>query len=111
MLKKLLIVGSLVIIGMLFFGTPLQTSDNPAAVVKKAGDSYKMKVVQDTTKKVTQDLGEQAIKQSCKNPNSQFCWTSQFTVFITSLAIAILFAGLFVAGVLAAIKFILSFQN
>ena len=111
MIKKLLIVVGLVIVGMVFIGSPLETSDTPSSVAKKVGENYKMNVVQDTTKKVTQDLGEQAIKQSCKNPNSQFCWTSQFAVFITSLAIAILFAGLFVAGVLAAIKFILSFQN
>lgn len=108
MLKKLLIVGGLIIIGMLFFGTPLETSDNPATVTKKAGDSYKMNVIQDTTKKVTQDLGNQAIEQGCKDPNSQMCWTSQWYVFVTSLALLILFAGLSVVAIIGGIKIIAS---
>lgn len=108
MLKKLLIVGGLVIIGMLFFGTPLETSDNPATITKKAGDSYKMNVIQDTTKKVTQDLGNQAIEQGCKDPNSQMCGVSQWYVFVTTLALAILFIGLAVGAIIGGIKIILS---
>ncbi len=108
MLKRFLIVGGLVIFGMILFGTPLETTDNPANVVKKAGENYKMNVLQDTTKQVTQDLGDQAIEQGCKDPNSQMCRTTNWTVFVTSLGLAILFLGLLIGGLFGGIKIILS---
>ena len=108
MIKKLMIVVGLVIVGMVFIGSPIETSDTPSTIAKKAGDSYKMNVIQDTTKKVTQDLGDRAIEQGCKDPNSQMCWTNQWVVFVTTLALAILFAGLAVGAIIGVIKIIAS---
>ncbi len=80
MINKILIVAGLAIIGFVFFGSPFETSDTPTTVTKKVGDGYKMNVLEDTSKKVTQDLGNQAIEQGCKVPNSQMYWTNHCVV-------------------------------
>ena len=108
MINKILIVVGLAIIGFVFFGTTFETSDTPTTVTKKVGDGYKMNVLQDTSTKVTQELGKQAIEQGCKVPNSQMCWTSQWVVFTSTLALAILFIGLTISGLVAVIKIVAS---
>lgn len=48
-----------------------------------------MNVIEETTTTVTKQLENQAIESSCKNAASQSCWTAQWYVFASSLAIAI----------------------
>jgi len=103
-LSKKIIVGILIALaigGYLTIGSPIEKSDDSKSISKKAEENIKQEVVQEVTKQTIEPLSEQAIQSSCKDPASQMCFTAKWYVFATSLAIALIFAALMAAGIIA----------
>ena len=94
--------------GYLVIGSPIEKSDDAKSISKKAEENIKQEVVEKVTKQTIEPLSEQAIQSSCRDPTSQMCFTAEWYVFATSLAIALLFAIFMIAGLITLFKVISS---
>lgn len=106
-----LVLVALALGGFFLIGSPIEKSDNVDSVAKKAVEGKQIDTAQQATEQVMGQVSQQALDSGCKNPNSQACTTTTFTVVMGNLTIAILFVVLAFAGVVALIKTIDSIIN
>lgn len=110
MSKKIIsfVLIALAIIGYLTIGSPIEKTDDSKSIVKKASENIKQETMQEITKNTIEPISQQTIQSSCSGPNTTFCSTAQSYVFLTSLAVAVLFIAITTGGIITLIKVISS---
>lgn len=97
--------------GYLLIGSSVDKDGDVKSITKKYVENKKIEVAQDTSTQVIKQVGDQAIDNNCKDPNSSFCSTTTFAVSVIWIAFTLLIAACIIAGIVAAVKVVGSVLN